>query len=46
MAIGAMQGARESGVATPGGLSIVGFDDMAIAAYIESGSYRHLTARL
>jgi DNA-binding LacI/PurR family transcriptional regulator len=34
MAIGAMQGAREYGVATPGGLSIVGFDDMAIASYI------------
>lgn len=34
MAIGAMQGAREAGVALPGGLSIVGFDDMAIAAFI------------
>jgi LacI family transcriptional regulator len=34
MAIGAMQGAREAGVTLPGGLSIVGFDDMAIASYI------------
>jgi LacI family transcriptional regulator len=34
MAIGAMQGAREFGVSTPRGLSIVGFDDMAIASYI------------
>ena len=34
MAIGAMQGAREFGVPTPGGLSIVGFDDMTIASYI------------
>ncbi|MBI5579250.1 MAG: LacI family DNA-binding transcriptional regulator [Deltaproteobacteria bacterium] len=37
MAIGAMQGAREVGVALPEGLSIVGFDDMAIASYINPG---------
>jgi LacI family transcriptional regulator len=37
MAIGAMQGAREFGVATPAELSIVGFDDMAIASYISPG---------
>ena len=37
MAIGAMQGAREFGVATPAALSIVGFDDMAIASYISPG---------
>jgi LacI family transcriptional regulator len=37
MAIGAMQGARESGVAVPEGLSIVGFDDMAIASYVNPG---------
>jgi len=37
MAIGAMQGAREFGVALPEGLSIVGFDDMAIASYITPG---------
>jgi DNA-binding LacI/PurR family transcriptional regulator len=34
MAVGAMQGAREAGVMLPQGLSIVGFDDMAIASYI------------
>ena len=37
MAIGAMQGAREFGAVLPEGLSIVGFDDMAIASYINPG---------
>jgi len=34
MALGAMQGAREAAVAIPERLSVVGFDDVAIASYV------------
>jgi LacI family transcriptional regulator len=37
MALGAMQGAREAGVRIPHRLSVVGFDDMAISAYLHPG---------
>ena len=37
MALGAMQGAREAGVAIPEQLSVVGFDDMAISSYVHPG---------
>ncbi len=33
MAIGAMHAARERGISVPGNLSVVGFDDLAIAEY-------------
>lgn len=35
MAIGAMRAIRRCGLAVPGDLSIVGFDDVAFAAYVE-----------
>ena len=35
MAIGAMRGIRASGRAVPGDISVVGFDDVAIAAYTD-----------
>jgi LacI family transcriptional regulator len=34
LAIGAMEGARESGISLPEDLSIVGFDDMKIASFV------------
>lgn len=34
MAIGAIRQLHESGVATPGAVSVIGFDDVAIAPYI------------
>ncbi|MCT7423519.1 substrate-binding domain-containing protein, partial [Escherichia coli] len=34
MAIGAMKQLHDSGVATPDAVSVVGFDDVAIAPYI------------
>lgn len=37
MALGAMQGAKESGIAIPENLSVVGFDDMAISSFISPG---------
>ncbi len=37
MALGAMQGAREAGVGIPDRLSVVGFDDMSISAYLHPG---------
>jgi DNA-binding LacI/PurR family transcriptional regulator len=37
MALGVMQGAKESGVAIPDSLSVVGFDDMAISSFISPG---------
>jgi LacI family transcriptional regulator len=35
MAIGAMHGARELGLEVPDGLAVVGFDDLAIAPYVD-----------
>ena len=34
LAMGAMKGAREMGIAIPGGMSVMGFDDIEIASYI------------
>ena len=34
MAIGAMKQLHDSGIATPGAVSVIGFDDVAIAPYI------------
>jgi LacI family transcriptional regulator len=35
MAIGAMRAVRRRGLSVPGDLSVVGFDDVAVAAYVE-----------
>ncbi|MCK4784891.1 MAG: substrate-binding domain-containing protein, partial [Desulfobacteraceae bacterium] len=37
LALGAMEGARETGIKLPEDLSIVGFDDMEIASFVTPG---------